>query len=169
MEASSIFHLGENIRLQVTEWKGQRRVDIRMYNGSNPTKTGISLTPSHFRMLVMNIGNLSDTFQEVLKQNQATLEVHLGGNTWAYTKSPYQCIQIRKKFMKEGVLLYSPYGISLKAPEWNKLCEVIPMVDACFPDIKECVPCSFQNDHSNQLGALYCRECNPNMYNLEDY
>lgn len=151
-------------------WNGERRIDIRQYNGALPTKTGASLTPSRFRLLMSAKERLTSTLQSVIAGSEREeFEVHLGGMVFCYVKSPFRCVQIRKKYLdKNNELRYSPFGISLKTPQWEQFSVSSEIVDANFTDIRECVPCSLQPDHSNQLAALFCKECNP-MNFIEDY
>jgi len=164
LRAVSQFYLGQDACVEVTEWRGETRVDIRQYQGGYRTKKGVSLTPSRFRLLVQSLRRITDTLEEIIGGGASEYEYHLGGNVWVYAKAPYQAVQIRKKFLRQGVLMHSPYGISLKSPQWQKLCEATTIIDANFPDIATTVPCIQQEDHRDQISLLWCLECCPNSY-----
>ena len=172
-KAASKFHLGDNIYLEVTEWRGQRRIDIRQYDENNcRTQKGISLNLSRYKVLTMCLEELTNTLIKILKQEPAEYEIHLGANVYAYAKAPFQTVQIRPKYMRNGDMYYSKYkGNSLKTTPWNQLLKIVDIVAANFSDVIQAQPCYMQLDHCNQIGAMYCKECNPNTYKqyIEDY
>ena len=89
----------------------------------------------------------------------------MGGNIYAYVKSPYQCIQIRSKYSKNGELNYSYYkGISLKEEQWNSFIGAVGVIEGMHSYVRDAIPCQLHEDHANQMGFMNCVECNPNGY-----
>ena len=72
--------LGNDRYVEVKEWKGELRVDLREWKDDKPTKKGISLT--------MNT---------LIKQGQRkkTYMGHLGGNVYCTVTEGSSCMDIR--------------------------------------------------------------------------
>ena len=147
-------HLGDDVHLHVTEWKGERRIDIRWHKHGHPTKTGVSLTPSRYRTLVKIMPILSQVLEDVIHKKEEDFEFHLGGKVYAYVKTPFECVQIRPKYKRAGEIRFSKFGVSLKKMKWENFCKLTEVIDANFSDIKNFIPCSYQESHCNVEGTL---------------
>jgi hypothetical protein len=52
--------LGGNIYLELTEWNGSKKVDLRFWkNGTVPTKEGVSLHLDQWKILISAVGGIS--------------------------------------------------------------------------------------------------------------
>ena len=56
--------LGNDRFMQVNEWKGELRVDIREWQDDKPTKKGISLTLMRWKNLVDQLGYAYNALQD---------------------------------------------------------------------------------------------------------
>ena len=55
-------------------------------------------------------------------------------------------------------------GLYLRPPEYIAVKELLTEIGRALPELDGVVSCYVQSDHMNQLGALRCSECNPNVY-----
>ena len=89
-------------------------------------------------------------------------EKHIGGNLYVYVKSPFECVQIRQKYIKDGELRYSKYkGISLKQDQFKSFTLLTEVMKSFHPQIAEAVPCSEKPDHTDFRVMSTCTECTP--------
>ena len=130
MESTTKFTLPQDVLVEITSWKGERRVDFRQLDANGyRTKFGIALNLSRFKNLLMCMDSLNNNFAEVVKGRDVDFEMHLGGNIYTYVKSPFTCVQIRAKYSKDGDMRYSYFkGISLKQDQWNSLVVLLPLL-----------------------------------------
>ena len=152
-------NLGNGRVVEVTEWKGERRVDLREWQDGKPTKKGISLTLMRWKNWVDYIEYLDQAL--AAKQEYGS---HLGGNVYCTVTKGSGCVNIRQYWKPEEEVVPTKKGLCLRSIEYNKLKELIPEIGKILPDLNAVVPCYLQSDHANQLGALRCPECNPNDY-----
>ena len=59
-----ILSIGNDRYVQVCEWKGDLRVDLREWQDNKPTKKGISLSLSRWKNLVESIMYIDQAVQE---------------------------------------------------------------------------------------------------------
>ena len=154
-----IHALGNGRYLQVCEWKGALKVDLREWQDSVPTKKGISLSLSRWKSLVDAI----ETIDQTLKDKR-DYESHLGGNVYCRVQQDNPCVDIRQHWKPENEVIATKKGICLRPLEYKRLKEVLPEIDQALPELYAVVPCHLQSDHMNQMIALQCSECNPNDY-----
>ena len=77
-------------------------------------------------------------------------------------KSPFECVQIRQKYIKDGELRYSTYkGISLKSDQFTSFTLLSEVMGSFHPQITEAVPYSQRPDHTDWRVMSTCTECNP--------
>ena len=89
-------------------------------------------------------------------------EKHIGGNLYVNVKSPFECVQKRQKYIKDGELRYSKYnGISLKSDQFKSFTLLTEMMESFHPQIAEAVLCSEKSDHTDWRVMSTCKECNP--------
>lgn len=163
--------LNKNNRyIQVTEWDGEPRIDIRQWAKASsgklyPLKTGVSLTLSRWKMLCMHMDDIEEGRKAIHNKNaDVDLQIHLGGNFYASLKYGYPCVDIRKFWIPDGQekLQATQKGIALLHPEWDRVVSYIKDIELALPELAEVTPCPLREDHQNQEGMLQCSECNPN-------
>lgn len=152
-------NLGNGRVVEVTEWKGEKRVDLREWQGDTPTKKGISLSLMRWKNWVDCIEYLDQALAEKQAYNS-----HLGGNAYCTVEEGSACVNIRQYWKPEEELVPTKKGLCLRPLEYQRLKELIPEIGRTLPELDAVVPCYLQSDHQNQIGALQCPECNPNDY-----
>ena len=100
------FMLEKQMRLSVSPYENELRVDIRYLNNSlYRTRKGLSLLITQFKMIVENLELFDQTFQkmrDVIPGSEKTnLSIHLGGKRWMYIKASYQTVHIRQKYLNQ--------------------------------------------------------------------
>ena len=113
--------LGNNRFVEVKEWKGELRVDLREWNDDKPTKKGISLT-------LMRWKNLVDALEFVDQglQTKRAYTAHLGGNVNLTMGEGSVCVDIRQFWKPEEDSVPTKKGICLRPGEYQRLKEIIP-------------------------------------------
>ena len=149
--------LGNDRYVQVTEWKGELRVDLREWNDDKPTKKGISLTLMRWKNWVDYV----EYVDEALADKKA-YSSHLGGNVYCTIDEGSTCVDLRQYWKPEETVVPTKKGLCLRPSEYNVLKELIPEIDKTLPELETVVPCYLQSDHMNQEGMLQCPECTPN-------
>ena len=152
-------HLGGERYVNVTTWRGERRVDLREWNHDTPSKKGISLTLMRWKNLV----NGMEYLDQALKDKTA-YSSHLGGNVNCSIAENSACVDIRQYWKPEEEVVPTKKGLCLRPDEYKALKEVLPEIGQTLPELDAVVPCYLQSDHMNQMGALQCPECNPNEH-----
>ena len=150
-------NIGNGRYLEVAEWKNEKRIDLREWDGDKPTKKGISLTLMRWKNLV----DALEFVDEALEKKSA-YTAHLGGNVFINIEQGCVCVDIRQYWKPQGDLVPTRKGLCLRPDEYKKLKEIIPQIT--LPEMDSVVPCYLQSDHMNQMGALQCSECNPNDF-----
>lgn len=151
------FELGNGRYVQVCEWKGELRIDLREWKDGKPTKKGISLTLMRWKNWVDYIEYLD----EALRKKEA-YSSHLGDNVYCTISENAVCVDIRQYWKPEEALVPTKKGLCLRPTEYIRLKELLPQIDESLPELDCVIPCYLQSDHMNQIGALQCPECNPN-------
>ena len=147
--------LGRERCVEVCEWKGELRVDLREWQDGKPTKKGISLPLMRWKNWVDYIEYVDEALRE-----KKTYKSHLGGNVYcSITESG--CVDIRQYWRPESEVVPTKKGLCLRPSEYETLKGSIPTIGQVLPELNSVVPCYTQTDHLNQLGFLKCMECNP--------
>ena len=149
--------LGNGRVAEVTEWKGEKRVDLREWQDDTPTKKGISLTLMRWKNWVDYIEYLDQALAD-----KTAYSNHLGGNVYCTVTEGSGCVDIRQYWKPEEELNPTRKGLCLRPLEYQRLKDLIPEIGQTLPELDAVVPCYLQSDHMNQLGMLQCPECNPN-------
>ena len=89
---------------------------------------------------------------------------HLGGNVYCQVRQANPCVDIRQHWKPEDGVIPTKKGLCLKPLEYKRLKDMVPEIAETLPELDGVVPCYLQSDHMNELGALMCKECNPNDY-----
>ena len=153
------FSLGNDRYVEVHEWQGELRVDIREWKDDKPTKKGISLN-------LMRWKNWVDQLEYVDKalENKQSFTYHLGGNVFCKIGENSVCVDIRQFWKPQDEVVPTKKGMCLRPLEYSSLKQRLPEIGNVLPELNAVVPCFLQSDHMNQLGALQCSECNPNDF-----
>lgn len=165
------FPLNFNRFVVVNRFNGQIYVHVRQYKDdissgkSYPTKIGVSLNPSRFAILMMNSDEISQALDNIRKPEPTCVNYkrHLGGGIYLSVTTGVECVDIRRYFVPDGQKEELPTrnGISLKCSEWRKLVQLDQEIRKLSPLLQNATPCSYDVSHSNQEGALMCKECTP--------
>ena len=163
------FELGNGRCVVVCLFKGETKVHIREYSGTNrPTLKGICLTPSRWATLVSRMSILDDELARPAGQNESGEPIieegeHLGGYVYAKASNEYRTVDVRQYFVPKGARKQIPTrkGIMLRHFEWASLRRLAREITESAPDLMNVIPCSMSLDHSNMAGFLACLECNP--------
>ena len=150
------YALGNGRWLEVTEWKGELRVDLREWMNDTPTKKGISLTLTRWKNFIDNI----DSLDQALKDNHS-YDNHLGGNVYCTVTEGSLCVDIRQYWKPEEKVVPTRKGLCLRPIEYTTLRGLIRQIEQVLPELNTVVPCYLRSDHMNLLGALQCPECTP--------
>ena len=80
--------------------------------------------------------------------------------------STYQNVGIRQFWIPPGEteLVATRKGISIGKTEFRKLKDLQEELHQAVPELETVSKCLDNPSHANQLGALSCRECNPNDF-----
>jgi hypothetical protein len=167
MNAAMSVDLGQQRYFRLSDWNGAPRVDIREWleNGIAPTKRGLSFPLQRFKVLMVSKDCIDQHLQRLIKDEDVSYELHLGGNVYVSLQSPLRIIDIRQRFLDSaGVLRPTRRGVALRVKQWEQLKGLFLRLEQLLPEIVDMIPCFLSPDHQNQQGALMCPECNPNYY-----
>ena len=85
------FSLGNDRYVEVHEWQGELRVDIREWKDDKPTKKGISLNLMRWKNWVNQL-----EYVDKALENKQSLTYHLAGNVFCKIGENSVCVDIRK-------------------------------------------------------------------------
>ena len=152
--------LGNGRYVQVTEWKGELRVDIREWNNDLPTKKGIGLNLMQYKNLLAGI----ETFIDPAITENKNESFHLGAN--GVRKS-----QTRQSLRRHSTILDTTFGGCTDQERTlfttigvHSFKTFVPEIEKLLPELENVMPCYMQDDHANQEGFLRCKYCNPDGY-----
>lgn len=151
--------MGNDRYVQVCEWNGELRVDLREWSRDKPTKKGISLTLMRWK----NFLDLLDHVNEALK-NKRAYHCHLGGNVNCNVTENSVYVDLRQYWKPAEEVVPSKKGLCLRPGEFSRLKELLLEINRTIPELDTVVPCYLKIDHMNQLGMLRCSECNPDNF-----
>lgn len=164
---SKSFNLGKGRILTYGVWRGQERLDLRIWKqgDEHPTKDGVVLPLKRYLVLRRCMPDITNALKKVMDGGHIDMRIHLGGNVYAGVAAPYVGVNVRKWYRKDDELRPG-LGLILHPHQWNKLCDVDASLNASVPTLENTVECINQLDHQNQLGMLQCSECCPDGYFL---
>ena len=105
------FSLRNDRFIEVTEWKGELRVDLREWKDDKPTKKGISLTLMRWKNWVDYLEYADQARTE--KQNYKS---HLGGNVYCTITEGSACMDIRQYWKPQEEVIPTTKGIIPESP-----------------------------------------------------
>jgi len=111
-----------------------------------------------------------DSVKEAVTKHEAgeiiSEKIHLGRYKYVTVETPYKCVQIRKHFSKEGDVLPTITGISIKfGNEWEKFVEAVSVLSDTIPELKNIVFCT--RLHQNQMTIFDCPDCTVDPFMIE--
>ena len=133
-------------RVLVKEWKNERRVDIREWEGNDeksvPTKKGISLTTSEWDNLKKHSEEIDNQIRAICTENaQIESKFDLGGLKFVSLDSAQAFIDVRAYWYpsQQDQPDYTPLsdekpvptkrGIALRPEEWDSLVMLVTEID----------------------------------------
>ena len=152
--------LGNGRYVQVTEWKGELRVDIREWDNDLPTKKGISLNLMQYKNLLAGI----ETFIDPAITENKNESFHLGANVFVKVRKNNPCVDIRQFWAPLSEAVPTKKGLCMRPSEYAALKTFVPEIEKMLPELENVIPCYMQDDHANQEGFLRCKYCNPDGY-----
>jgi hypothetical protein len=95
--------LGGNIYLELTEWNGSKRVDLRFWKDDTvPTKEGVSLHLDQWKTLC-NMSDVTDDLRtRVIEKEPVEWRYHIGNDVFVTIKAPFPFVHTRKHFIPAG-------------------------------------------------------------------
>lgn len=123
---TTLFDLGHDLHIEACCFRGEPRIDIRMWESDKRTKKGISLTPTQWD----SFHDLTERLEADLKMMKAGLDVHkfyslgLGDAIFVSMDSPYRVIHIRRWYQQDGEWKPGRKGITLREREWRQLLDL---------------------------------------------
>ena len=157
--SSCRFSLGNDRFIEVTEWKGELRVELREWKDDKPTKKGISLTLISWKNWVDYL-----EFADQARTAKQNYKSHLGGNVYCTITEGSPCMDIRQYWKPQDEVVPTKKELCLRPQEYIAVKELVTEIGRALTELDRVVPCYVQSNHMNQLGALRCSECNPNDY-----
>ena len=116
--------LGGNRYLELKEWNGSKRVDLRFWKDSTvPTKEGVSLHLDQWKTLCNMSDVIHDLLTIVIEKEPVDWRCHIRDEAYVTIKAPYVCVHIIKHFIPAGEWTYRPTkrGVALHFGEWKEL------------------------------------------------
>ena len=108
--------LGNQRIAKISEWKGDKRVDLKQWADNKPTKKEISLHLMRWKQLV----DSSEYIDEALK-NRYPYQSHLGENVYCSIRENNPCVVIRQFWKPEEEMVPCKKGLCLRPGEYQSL------------------------------------------------
>lgn len=172
-------HLDRNWYLVISEFQGETKVHIRVYEQRHedgklhPTRKGIALDLEKWKKLSELC---SEEIDAAIESHEAEMPVsykkHLGENFFVTVETGFSLINIRKWWLppNEKDIVPTRRGAALTFDEWEALKAQIPQVDEKIGDqLRNVEYCENSESHKNQMGFLQCARCNPNEFTNFSY
>ena len=129
------FSLGNDRFIEVTEWKGELRVDLREWKDDKPTKKGISLTLMQWKNWVDYLEYADQAWTE--KQNYKS---HLGGNVYCTITEGSACMDIRQYWKPQEEVIPTKKGLYLRPLEYIAVKELLTEIGRALPELDGSYP-----------------------------
>ena len=99
----------------------------------------------------------------VCDEQTVNFQRHIGGGYYVSVTTGFYCVDFRKFFIPYGKEEIKPtrQGVALRIFEWAEMRKIMDELNNDYPALGTALPCYLQNDHSNQLSSLECKECYP--------
>ena len=124
--------LGGNIYLELTEWNGSKRVDLRWHS-------------PYERRSELTFGSMESPVQHVGRHRRFAYQSHRKRTSRVaipYQKRRFRDVHIRKYFITADEWTYRPTkrGVALHFGEWKELKQIIPLLEEREPELRQLVP-----------------------------
>ena len=166
VKAVSQFYIDTHLRVEVTSFKNERRIDIRtLCKDLYRTKIGVSLSIPQFKTLTDNIELVNRKFKNLKNHGpdseNTNFSVHLGGKKWMYLHAPYAVVHVRQKYLNnlEQIRVDKQVGVAMKWDVWQKFYTACQVILATNSDIN--IGDSCQLSHDSQIQYINCKVCTP--------
>ena len=84
--------LGGNRYLELAEWNGYKRVDLRFWKDDTvPSKEGVSLHLDQWKALCNMSDVIDDLLTRVIEKEPVDWRYHIGDDVFVTIKAPYVC------------------------------------------------------------------------------
>jgi len=115
---------------------------------------------AQFRQIITDIDN---NVKELVADRAVKYCAHIGGGYYVSVNSGFYCVDVRKFYMPYNEKEVKPTrkGVALRLNEWARMKTIVETINSTYPSLGTAIPCYYQDDHNNQVGALECFECNP--------
>ena len=133
----------------------------------------VPLQANQYRQLKRNKEEMTEKLIRLKENKYVDYKRHLGDNCFFYSKSPYQCVQVRyfhesdandETDANDG-LQPTMKGISLKFEQWFRLSDIFELIEVLHPEIGVRDICLYS--HENQEDYFECSICCPNGKNSD--
>lgn len=166
-----MMHIGGDIYVVAKTYNNQLQIHVRQFNRYDtqlyPTKKGVTLTLSRWRMLEFSQKDLDKYFEDYLSGSiSEEHSIHLGGGIYVTVNNKFPVINIRHWWKPNDETEPKPTkrGLILNRDKWSLLKDVMTLIRDFVPELNDASIGCDEEDHQNQLGMLRCRECNPFDY-----
>ena len=151
MVSNVSFALDNQRYVKVSEWKEEKRVDLREWEANKPTKKGISLTRMRWKNFTDGIENVD----EALKDNKYYC-LHLGGNVYCTVRENNPCVDIRQYWKPEEEVVPCRKGLCLRPGEYLLSKKAIPKIGTAVPELNSsAVPVSERSRQPIRLSRMF--------------
>lgn len=158
--------IGNDVYVIANVFNDSELIHIRQFEryGSKtyPTTKGVALPLSRWLMLE-GYANFIEESIDTNEMQRERQQRHLGGGVMLTVGESYIAMDIRQYWKPKDSDEPCPTkrGVQLSYEQAKKLLDVMKVIRDFVPDLDDTVPCYMNEDHQNQEGMLWCRECNP--------
>jgi len=137
---------------------------IRKYENEKPCKKEVEFPLCQWKELELSLDRIVEAITGVRQGKDTDYKEHLGGNVYVSVSKQYPFVNIRHFWKPKDSDDVQPTrkGVVLKFEQFDNLKSAVQILPDFIPELRHCEPCWMGSDHQNQLGAIYCSECNPN-------
>jgi hypothetical protein len=151
--------LGNERFVQIVEWQGESRVDIRQWNHAKPTTKGVSVSLVQFKNLTTRMDwSMSLAFtQDDGKESYGTIKdasFHFAANIFLNAAKGSPCVNIRQfwKPPNQEDSVPTKKGLCLRPLEYKLFRERVPDMEESLQGLENVISCYMRDDHNNPLG-----------------
>ena len=107
--------------VEVTEWKGELRVDLREWKDDKPRKKGSSLTLMQWKNLVDYL-----EYSDQARTEKQNYKSHLEGNVYCTITKGSACMDIRQYWKPQEEVVPMKKGLCLRPLDYIAVIELVP-------------------------------------------
>ena len=147
--------IGEQRRLLVLQTNGEYFVTIKEIGSPK----SVTFPAKRWARLIQLLPQIENGVNCLHAKQFVDFKLHIGGAYFVSVASGYNCVDLREFYFHsvKGAQPRKVPGIALRLPEWQKLKELLPLLNKKFPDLANATPC----DHPAYDVMLRCIECQP--------